>query len=986
MTESAQFDFRMTDGKIWMNKGYDIFKDVKGLKAFEDLQKIQFKKAGCGGGSVGLCLETFKFKTIFGVAAHKQGLRPSHPTGVGGLGFAEILENDQIPENDFFIPGRRFRVRIRHGNFNLDDDAGLDGRSASIKFIDAEDGGPLDLVMNTGHINFFHNLVSFGEFTESFILDNINGFRDWLFKYPINIYTVIELMRRAPDSYCNMTYYCHATEIFYAKDGKRRYARFRLVPRDGVADQDSGLPDEQDQRELWKRGRRENIDLPKNYLRQEFKTRLRSGQTANYVLQIQLHLVTDTDTHEIFNSSVAWNEKTHPWLSAVAVTITTAMADDAMERTKTNLRHHPKMLAFPEARNQYDYNSLAHARIKVYPVSQAVRLRRLAPTTEPQTEYVIVVKTSNKEKAGTDGSIYITLIGSLSSTQPILLDHELKDDFQRDSLLAYEVYSVDVGEILAIKMELKTGFKDYVCLDYVLVFHTEMKYHTEFPCYMWLKDVLYLPRGHASISEDENSFLRENRKIEIAERRSRFDWRERDGLPSGLSVIDQLPIETQHPHIDTSCNHVKPFSNDISIDTELRYQFCENLKNDVEFGRDFVNGGNMYNLKRCSSMPPCLSAVDISQTLDIQIQDEMKAGRIYLAQYPQLRALLEGTSTDKYVSSPVALFHVTSDKTVLPIAIRLYPENGEDNPIWLPTDDPVDWWNAKLWLKCADIQQQILDVHLFRSHFVVEPFLVACYRNLSSANPVYKLITSYTRGLLARNLIGWSQAERRHPGPVSYLSNLAFKFDANDLFLKKVLAKNGLADSDKLPDYRLREDGSRMWDTIEEFVQNIVNASYTDDQQLIDDRELENWINDVKLNGFPKGSISEVIPDKFTSLQLLVEWLTMIVFTATCVHCRSKITKQTDCAGAVLDWLPFMRQSPPTAKGTTTPEDIYNALPIATDSLVKRVTEPSSKHEKKVKLAQFLPCSFTDECYKKIIHKLRDNLTDLPDFKWSYCC
>ena len=85
-------------------------------------------------------------------------LRATHTTGVGAAGFAFVIDNPDLPESDFFTPGRAFRVRMRHGNFLGSDDAMCDGRSASFKFDDVQSGGPLDLIMNSTDINFFQNI------------------------------------------------------------------------------------------------------------------------------------------------------------------------------------------------------------------------------------------------------------------------------------------------------------------------------------------------------------------------------------------------------------------------------------------------------------------------------------------------------------------------------------------------------------------------------------------------------------------------------------------------------------------------------------------------------------------------------------------------------------------------------------------------------------------------------------------------------------
>ena len=121
---------------------------------------FQFPSPGFGSGA-DLSLTMAMLEIGFAMKAKSTKNRPSHAIGVGAVGFAHVIDNAAIPESDFFKPGRAFRVRMRHGNFQATDDAMLDGRSATLKFDDLDSGGPLDLLMNTGYINFFQNLPTF---------------------------------------------------------------------------------------------------------------------------------------------------------------------------------------------------------------------------------------------------------------------------------------------------------------------------------------------------------------------------------------------------------------------------------------------------------------------------------------------------------------------------------------------------------------------------------------------------------------------------------------------------------------------------------------------------------------------------------------------------------------------------------------------------------------------------------------------------------
>lgn len=62
-------------------------------------------------------------------------------------------------------------------------------------------------------------------------------------------HVAVQVFRRAPDSFTDLRYYSWMAYDFKAKDGVRRYARFRILPADGRPE--SGLLSEQEQKKVW---------------------------------------------------------------------------------------------------------------------------------------------------------------------------------------------------------------------------------------------------------------------------------------------------------------------------------------------------------------------------------------------------------------------------------------------------------------------------------------------------------------------------------------------------------------------------------------------------------------------------------------------------------------------------------------------------------------------------------------------------------------
>ena len=297
--------------------------------------------------------------------------RMSHNNGIVGRGKVRIVDNPQWPECEFFEPGREFRCRLRHATVPYMDDAMLAVRSLALKFADEEFKSPYDLQMNTGITSFFWNARTFLRF--AFNRHEKEGTEYVKYYRKVSMIGPRNSFRRNPISFTQLYYYSQTPFEFRARDGVKRYVKFRGIPED--RGQESGLVDAEllqtpeqcaDQKVLPDETRN------RNYLKNEYRERVKK-QGARYHVQLQLREARDDDSPEIFSCMQQWDEQEHPWMDLATIEIDEVMEYRDSLMTSFEISQLPSSLAIIPADSIDDYNSLNYMRRQSI---WAIRLRR----------------------------------------------------------------------------------------------------------------------------------------------------------------------------------------------------------------------------------------------------------------------------------------------------------------------------------------------------------------------------------------------------------------------------------------------------------------------------------------------------------------------------------------------------------------------------------------------------------------------------------
>lgn len=277
--------------------------------------------------------------------------------------------------------------------------------------------------------------------------------------------------------------------------------------------------------------------------------------------------------------------------------------------------------------------------------------------------------------------------------------------------------------------------------------------------------------------------------------------------------------------------------------------------------------------------------------------------RLYLADYRLLMNLPQGKwqnglfPQNRYLYAPLALFawQPGDDRTLgefKPVAIQCQQlPTDQTNPVFTPLDG-YRWQMAQTVVQCADGVLQEMVHHLGYTHMVIEAAIVAAYRNLAAAHPLYILLAPHFQFTLALNdyatkhlIAPGGQVDRLFgstlEGSLTALVRGLREYDFSRAAPPKELADRGVDDGLGLPDYPYRDDALRVWQPLHQFVQRYVALYYGGDEDVQQDWELQGFIQTF---GDPQQGNIPGVPAQITTRDQLVETIATLIFTATAQH------------------------------------------------------------------------------------------------------
>ncbi|XP_040485835.1 polyunsaturated fatty acid lipoxygenase ALOX12 isoform X2 [Ursus maritimus] len=477
-----------------------------------------------------------------------------------------------------------------------------------------------------------------------------------------------------------------------------------------------------------------------------------------------------------------------------------------------------------------------------------------------------------------------------------------------------------------------------------------------FPCYRWVQGqgVLSLPEGTARLAGDNAlDVFQKHREKELKERQKLYCWDTwKEGLPLTIAAgcQDDLPPNMRF-HEDkrldfewalkagalemvlkrvytllSSWNRLEDFDQIFwGQKSALAEKVHQCWQDDELFGYQFLNGANPMLLRRSTSLPSRLALPPGMEALGAQLERELQNHSLFEADF----ILLDGIPANvirgekQYLAAPLVLLKMTPNGKLLPLVIQIQPPSPSSPtpPLFLPSDPPLAWLLAKVWVRNSDFQLHQLQYHLLNTHLVAEVIAVATMRRLPGLHPVFKLLIPHIRYTMEINTRARSQliseggifdkaVSTGGGGHVQLLRRAVAQLTYCSLCPPDDLADRGLLG---IPGALYAHDALRLWGIIAR------------DDVVRGDPELQAWCREITEVGLCQAQ-DRGFPVSFQSQKQLCHFLTMCVFTCTAQH------------GAInqgqLDWYAWvpnapctMRMPPPTTKEDVTMATVMGSLP-----------------------------------------------------------
>lgn len=240
------------------------------------------------------------------------------------------------------------------------------------------------------------------------------------------------------------------------------------------------------------------------------------------------------------------------------------------------------------------------------------------------------------------------------------------------------------------------------------------------------------------------------------------------------------------------------------------------------------------------------------------------------------------------------------------------------------------------------LQIHELCTHYFSCHAMMEAYSMITNRNLPNAHPIYKLLRPHFRYTMAINAAARASlinnggiidkiSSLSSEGKTELFERFGHQYNVHCTNIERSVRQRRVDNDKELFHYYYRDDGLKVWTAIKEFTTEIIKEFYKTDENVQKDEELLSWSRDFCVNAFPSFNDGRGFPEHITSIEMLAEYCTLIMFTGSAQHASVNFGQYVTY-GFAPNASASLRHPPPSVKGQADYATLLQTLPDMGDT------------------------------------------------------